>query len=155
MSELTPAAMAALRWVADKATALGVDARRLAVAGDSAGGTLAAVTAIAARDAGAPPVRAQLLIYPGTQMQADTDSRRAFAGEGYFLHRETMEWFESNYLADPRDAQDPRASPLLETDLSGLPPTHIVLPECDPLRDEGMAYAQRLLDAGVAVTVGE
>jgi acetyl esterase/lipase len=144
---------AARRWVAAHAADIGGDPRRMAVAGDSAGGTLAAVSAIHARDEAAP-LRAQLLIYPGTQMGAITASRKEFAGPGYFLHEATMEFFEKCYVQSA-SADDPDLSPLLTPDLSGLPPAHLVLPECDPLHDEGLAYAERLDAAGVSTVAAE
>ena len=142
---------AARRWVSARAHELRADQTRMAVAGDSAGGTLAAVTAVHARDETGPPLRAQLLIYPGTQLRAITKSRQEFANRGYFLREETMQFFEDCYLGD-RSADDPDVSPLLTPDLTGLPPAHLVLPECDPLHDEGLAYADRLGAAGVPTT---
>jgi acetyl esterase len=139
---------AARRWVAAHASELGGDPERMAVAGDSAGGTLAAVTAIHARDEGAS-LRGQLLIYPGTQMRAMTASREEFAGPGYFLHEATMAFFEDCYLGSA-PAEDPDASPLLAPDLTGVAPAHVVLPQCDPLHDEGLAYVERLAAAGVS-----
>jgi acetyl esterase len=145
---------AARRWVRDHAAELGADPQRIAVAGDSAGGTLAAVTAVHSRAEPGPALRAQLLIYPGVQMAAQTPSRAEFAAPGYFLHKATMEFFEASYLVDA-DPADPDASPLLTPDLSGLPPAHLVLPECDPLHDEGRAYAARLTAAGVPTVAAE
>ena len=146
---------AARQWVRAEAAELGVDPTQMAVAGDSAGGTLTTVTAINARAEAGPPLRAQLLIYPGTEMGADTPSRRTYAAAGYFLRRPTIAFFEHCYLGESGARTDPGASPLLTPDLSGLPPAHIVLPECDPLHDEGLAYAERLRAAGVDVTVTE
>jgi acetyl esterase len=140
---------AARRWVAAHAEEVDGDPARLAVAGDSAGGTLAAVTAVHARDEAGPALRAQLLIYPGTRMRAITGSRKEFAGPGYFLHEATMQFFEDCYLGDA-SADDPDVSPLVTSDLAGLPPAYLVLPECDPLHDEGLAYAERLAAAGVS-----
>ncbi len=144
---------AARRWTAAHVAELGGDPKRMAVAGDSAGGTLAAVTAVHARDE-AHALRAHLLIYPGTQMRALTASRKEFAGAGYFLHEATMEFFEESYL-NGASADDPDVSPLLTPDLTGLPPAHVVLPECDPLHDEGLAYAERLAAAGVSTVTAE
>jgi acetyl esterase len=134
--------------VREHAQELGSDPARMAVAGDSAGGTLAAVSAVHARAEAGPALRAQLLIYPGTRMRADTPSRKEFAGPGYFLHEPTMQFFEQCYLGSA-SPDDPDVSPLLAPDLTGLPAAHLVLPECDPLIDEGLAYAERLAAAGV------
>ncbi|MCL4801014.1 MAG: alpha/beta hydrolase [Burkholderiales bacterium] len=144
-------ALAATRWVARMADALGLDAARLAVGGDSAGGNLAAVAAIALRDAGGPPLVAQVLIYPATDLAADAPSHFEFA-EGHMLTRESIGWFTGNYLRDPADAADWRASPLRAPDLARLPPAYVATAGFDPLRDEGRAYADRLHAAGVSVT---
>ncbi len=145
-------AFAATRWVADHASEFGIDPSRLAVAGDSAGGNLAAVVALMARDRGGPPLRYQLLIYPVTDCSFDTGSYRE-NGQGYFLTREAMQWFWGHYLADPKDGERPYASPLRSADLSGLPPAMVVTAEYDPLRDEGEAYGRRLGDAGVDTVI--
>ncbi len=145
---------AARRWVRDHAAEFGADRMRMAVAGDSAGGTLAAVTAVHARDEPEPALRAQLLIYPGTRMRVTTPSRQQFAGPGYFLHEATMAFFEDSYLGEA-SAEDPDVSPLLTADLRGVPPAHLVLPECDPLHDEGLAYAAELTAAGVPTVAAE
>jgi acetyl esterase len=145
--------LGALRWTAEHVGELGGDAERVAVAGDSAGGNLAAVTALQARDAGGPPLAAQLLIYPGTDFRED-DGRypsRDENAEGYFLTRADMEWFRNHYVGSS-DPTDPLLSPLLAADLSGLPPAVVVTAEFDPLRDEGEAYARALEEAGVPVT---
>ncbi len=140
---------AALRAVADNATALGVDPERIAVAGDSAGGNLAAVVSLLARDAGGPALRAQVLIYPVTDFAFDTPSYRE-NGEGYLLTGASMRWFWRHYLGDEEErGAEPRASPLRERDLAGLPPATVITAEFDPLRDEGEAYAGRLRAAGV------
>lgn len=144
---------AAALWVAANAERLGIDARRIAVGGDSAGGTLAAVVALRCRDEGGPALALQVLVYPVTNLAAfDTASYREFA-EGYHLSRAQMEWFRGHYLARPEDAAHPHASPLLAPDLGGLPPALVITAECDPLRDEGEAYAERLVAAGVPVTL--
>jgi acetyl esterase len=143
-------AWAATRWIAAHAGELGIDAAALAVGGDSAGGQLAAVMALMARDAGGPPLRHQLLIYPATDMKADTPSHAAFA-EGYLLTRPLIRWFQAQYLRSEADARDWRASPLLAPSLAGLPPALIVTAGFDPLRDEGQAYGRRLTGAGVTV----
>jgi acetyl esterase len=144
-------AFAATGWVAEHVDELGGDPARLAVAGDSAGGNLAAVVARLARDAGGPPLAAQLLIYPGTDFREDGDyPSREENAEGYFLTLEDMIWFREQYAARS-DPTDPRLSPLLADDLSRLPPAVIVTGQYDPLRDEGEAYARALEAAGVHV----
>ena len=143
-------AWAATRWIVANAGALGVDATRLAVGGDSAGGNLAAVVALMARDAGGPAIALQVLIYPVTDLGAESASYDAFA-DGYQLTRESMRWFRAHYLGAPSDGGDWRASPLRATSLAGLPPALIVTAGFDPLRDEGEAYAARLREAGVLV----
>ena len=146
-------AHAAVVWVAANAKSLGIDTRRIAVSGDSAGGNLATVIAIRCREAGGPALASQVLIYPVTDMSSfDTDSHREF-GEGYFLSRAGMEWFTGHYLSSADLARNPEVSPLLAPDLSALPPALVITAEFDPLRDEGEAYAKRLQKAGVPVTV--
>ena len=140
---------AATRWVAGHAADLGADPARLAVAGDSAGGNLAAVVARHARDAGGPPIAFQLLVYPGTDLTASLPSH-VENGTGYLLDEGTMRYFLGCYLGDG-DPRDPDASPLFADDLSGLPPALVLTAGFDPLRDEGEAYAERLREAGVAV----
>jgi acetyl esterase len=127
---------------------LGLDGSRLAVAGDSAGGTLAAVAAIHARDRGLP-LKLQLLITPGTTAHADTPSHRLFAN-GFLLDAAAIDWFFEHYL-DRGQRSDWRFAPLLTDDLDGVAPACVILAECDPLVDEGLAYADRLRAAGVAV----
>jgi acetyl esterase len=142
---------AATGWVSAHAAEFGGDPARLAVAGDSAGGTLAAVVARHARDAGGPPIAFQLLVYPATDMTRALPSHSE-NGKGYLLDSDTMTWFLDHYLADA-DRRHPDASPLFADDLSGLPPALVVTAEFDPLRDEGEAYAERLRQAGVTVTM--
>ena len=142
---------AATAWVAGNAASLGVDPVRLAVGGDSAGGNLAAVVSLLARDKGTPRVACQVLIYPATDAAMRHDSIGRFA-EGYVLTRSTMRWFYEQYLRSPEDAADWRVSPLLAPDLSGLPPAYVLTAGYEPLCDEGDAYAARLAAAGVAVT---
>jgi acetyl esterase len=144
-------ALAATRWVARDAARLGIDDKRIAVAGDSAGGNLAAVVALELRDAGGPRLTMQVLIYPATDMAADTPSHVSFA-EGHMLTRESIHWFMGNYLRGPADVTDWRASPLKAPNLADLPEAYIVTAGFDPLRDEGRAYAERLEAAGVNVT---
>ncbi|MCG3171841.1 MAG: Carboxylesterase NlhH [Pseudomonadales bacterium] len=141
---------AATLWCARNAQALGADPRRIAVAGDSAGGNLAAVTALRARDLGAPALCHQLLIYPVIHCDFDTPSYRENA-QGYFLTAEAMRWFWSHYLAHPGQASEPYACPSHASDLAGLPPATVITAGYDPLRDEAEDYAARLRAAGVSV----
>jgi acetyl esterase len=143
---------AATRWVADNAAALHVDATRVAVGGDSAGGNLTAVTALRSRDLGAPALRFQLLVYPVTDATSESPSY-AENGEGYLLTRDSMQWFWNHYLRGDTDRADPYASPLRAASLAGLPPALVITAEFDPLRDEGEAYGRRLRDAGVRATI--
>ncbi len=143
---------AAVDWVAANAAALGIDAARLAVGGDSAGGNLATVVAILAKRKGGPKLGFQLLIYPVTQLGGpETPSMRENA-KGYFLEKGSMDWFTRLYCPDVSHRTDPRLSPLLATDLAGLPPAYVVTAGFDPLRDEGRAYSDKLDAAGVPVT---
>jgi acetyl esterase len=144
--------LAAFRWIRDEAAAFHVDPARIAVAGDSAGGNLAAVLCQQLRDAGEPGPCFQMLTYPGTDLSRSCESHRTFA-EGFFLTEKMMDWFVANYLTDPSEEKDPRASPLVTADLSGLPPTHVAVAGFDPLRDEGEAYADALSAAGVPTTL--
>lgn len=139
--------LAATRWVHTQAAALGLDAARIGVGGDSAGGNLAAVVAIAARDAGDLPLAFQLLIYPATDMRAVAPSHTS-NGQGYLLTQEAIAYYRANYIAEPADWSDWRASPLLRDDLAGLPPALVLTAGFDPLRDEGRQYADRLSAAG-------
>jgi len=144
-------AIAATAWVRRQASELGVDAARLAVGGDSAGGNLAAVVAIAARDAGDLPIAYQLLIYPATDMRRGHPSHSA-NGSGYLLTTETISYYHDHYIVDPAHDLDWRASPLLHPDLSRLPPALVLTAGFDPLRDEGFEYANRLAAAGNRAT---
>jgi acetyl esterase len=143
-------AWAALRWLHANAAALGLDGSRLAVGGDSAGGTLAAVCALRSRDQGLP-LALQLLITPGTSAYGDTASRRLFAN-GFLLDTATIDWFFDHYI-EHAHRPDWRFSPLNHGDLEGVAPACVILAECDPLVDEGLAYADRLRAAGVPVAL--
>jgi acetyl esterase len=150
-------AVAAVRDVVDRIAEFGGDGKRVGVAGDSAGGNLAAVAALACRDAGIK-LAAQLLVYPvtdaaGNFSDAKENARfpsRAENAEGYFLSRAVMEWFCSHYLASAADGSDWRVSPLRAKNLAGLAPAVVATAWFDPLRDEGKAYADALIAAGVA-----
>lgn len=141
---------AALQWLHARAGALGLDGARIAVGGDSAGGTLAAVAAILARDH-ALPLAMQLLIAPGTGAAQDTPSHKLFAN-GFLLDAASVAWFFDHY-ATPHQRRDWRFAPLLADDLDGVAPACVILAECDPLVDEGLAYADRLRAAGVPVAL--
>jgi acetyl esterase len=143
--------IAATRWVHLHAEELHLDPARLGVGGDSAGGNLAAVVSIAARDAGDLAVAYQLLIYPATDQHRDLPSHTS-NGQGYLLTTDTMDYFAGHYIADKAQYQDWRASPLLRDDLSRLPPALVLTAGYDPLRDEGKAYAERLTAAGNAAS---
>jgi acetyl esterase len=142
-------AYAATQWVATHASNIGIDPTRLVVAGDSAGGNLAAVVCQQAKAAG-PKIALQVLFCPVADIGAETRSRVDFA-EGYFLERHLMMWAGGHYLPAGVDINDPRLSPLRAIDLSGLPPAHIHTAGFDPLRDEAKAYAEALEHAGVKV----
>jgi acetyl esterase len=143
---------AAMVWTAAQAARFGIDPVRIAVAGDSAGGTLAAVVSLKCRDESGPTLALQALVYPVMNLASfDTQSYEEF-GLGYYLTRSEMEWFRDSYLSSPADAQNPHASPLLAPDLRGLPPALVITAECDVLRDEGEVYAKRLAEACVPVT---
>ena len=141
--------LAATLWAAEHAFMLGIDATRIAVGGDSAGGNLAAVVAITLRDAGGLAPVFQALVYPATDQRLDTASHERY-GEGYLLTRKAILWFRDNYLS-PGDYDDWRASPLRAADFARLPPAHIITAGYDPLLDEGRAYSDRLVAAGVPV----
>lgn len=148
-------AYAALCWTAEHAGELGIDPARIAVAGDSAGGNLAAVMALRARDRNGPPLAFQLLIYPvidSSSTRNDYPSKTENA-TGYFLTTVEMEWFRKQYLPDDAAGELPDVSPCLADSLAGLPPACIVTAEMDPLRDEGERYAELLEAAGVPVTL--
>jgi acetyl esterase len=143
---------AALLWIVANAARLGLDPRRVAVGGDSAGGNLATVIALMARERGGPALVYQVLIYPVTDHDLNTPSYRENA-TGYVLTREGMRWFWNHYLAREAQGREPHASPLRAASLAGLPPALVMTAEYDPLRDEGEAYAARLREAGVSVTI--
>ena len=147
-------AFAALLWLQQHATELGGDSNRLAVAGDSAGGNLSAVCALLARDHGMTSLRAQLLVYPAVAPYLDFESHRLF-GEGHLLTITGIRWFQSNYLNHDREREDWRFAPLLAADHSQLAPALVIVAGHDPLRDEGIAYANQLKNAGTAVELIE
>lgn len=140
----------ATKFVSEKASSLNIDPARIAVGGDSAGGNLATVVAIQARDAGGPALAFQLLIYPATDQRGGFESI-ARNGQGYLLTREAMDFFRDCYLPRKQDWLDWRASPLLAKDLSRLPPALVITAGFDPLLDEGRAYAERMRSEGVQV----
>ena len=141
---------AATAWVAQHVGELGGDADHLAVSGDSAGGGLAAVVALMARDRGGPRLGLQVLVYPMIDTHGQYPSRTE-NGDGYLLTQRSLRWFADQYLAAPSDAKNPYASPIHATDLAGLPSAIVITAGYDPLRDEGQAYADRLEHAGVPV----
>ena len=143
---------AATCWVAEHAGEINGDATRIAIAGDSAGGCLAAVVAQMAREEGAPPLEFQLMVYPITDLRMKTASYRENA-DAPNLTKDDMIWFRRHYLTNEADIVNPLASPLLAPDLSNLPPALIVTAEYDPLRDEGEGYGERLRQAGVRTAV--
>jgi acetyl esterase len=145
---VTDDCLAATRWVFASAEALRIDPARVALGGDSAGGNLAAVTAIVLRDAQGPRARLQLLIYPATDMRAVAPSHRTNA-QGYMLTADSIAYFRGHYIDFARHYDDWRASPLLHADLSNLPSALVLTAGFDPLRDEGRQYADRLSQAGV------
>jgi acetyl esterase len=147
----TDDALLAFRHIRDNAALFDADAARIAVGGDSAGGNIAAVLCQACKQAGEPMPAFQMLIYPATDARRQTESHRLFS-DGYFLTLELIEWFWKAYAPAGADLTDLRLSPLLAADVSGLPPACVLTAGFDPLRDEGRAYANRLIDAGVKTT---
>ena len=141
---------AVTRWAAHNAGALGSDPRRIAVGGDSAGANLAAVTALMVRDRGGPALAGQLLLYPVIAADFDTESYRLF-GKGFYNPEPALQWYWDQYVPSVADREHPYASPL-NADLHGLPPAVIVVAGHDPLRDEGIAFGDALVAAGVPVT---
>jgi acetyl esterase len=147
----TEDAYAATSWVAEHAASLGFDSGRLAVGGDSAGGNLATVAALMARDRGGPPLAFQVLVYPVTNHDFTTSSYEDNA-EGYLLTRDSMKWYWGHYLGESGSGADPYASPLW-AGVKDLPPALVLTAEHDPLRDEGEAYARHLEAAGVSAVL--
>ena len=145
-------AIAATRWISGNATQLNIDPARLSVGGDSAGGNLAAVVAIDARDNDGPAIRSQVLIYPATDMSLDTESYAAMADRPP-ISRATMEWFINHYVPDAAERTDWRAAPLRARDLAHLPSAFVLTAGYDPLRDEGNAFAGALAAAGTPCTL--
>ena len=141
----------ALRWVSDKAALLGFDATKLVVSGDSAGGNLAAVVALMARDAGGPAISAQVPIYPVIDYRGGTPSHARYAAGYGILDKEAVDWFREYYFASAPDMDDWKAAPHLATNHAGLPQALVITAECDVLKDEGVNYARQLTDAGVTV----
>jgi acetyl esterase len=143
-------AYAVTKYVAEHAAEFGIDPNRIAVGGDSAGANLATVMCLLSRDRGGPRLKFQLLIYPFVDQFDQSPSMQEFA-EGYFLSRAGMDWFRESYLPSREAGMEPSASPMYAKELRGLPPAMVVTAECDPLRDQGEAYARKLQDAGVPV----
>ncbi|MEB1809277.1 MAG: alpha/beta hydrolase [Bacillaceae bacterium] len=141
----------ATKWVAENITRYNGDPSRIAVGGDSAGGNLAAVVTLMAKERGGPTISFQVLIYPATNFANDTLSHRE-NGEGYFLTKGAIDWFAQQYIKE-NEKDLPYASPLLAEDLTGLPPALVITAQYDPLRDEGEAYANRLKESGIPVEV--
>lgn len=145
-------AYAATQWIAENSELIQADPDRFAVCGDSAGGHLAAVVSLMARDRKGPRIDLQILIYPITDCSFDTPSYEENR-EGYMLTRDLMKWFWNHFINDESEADDPYASPLRARNFSNLPPALILTAEYDPLRDEGEAYGKKLQEAGVNVTL--
>lgn len=145
-------AIAATGWIASHAKKLGIDPERLCVGGDSAGGNLAAALSLRARDAGGPDIALQLLLYPVLDWDFERASYRDYGGGDHLISRADMAWFWDQHVA-AEDRANPLAAPLRAPDLAGLPEAVVVVAGCDPLHDEGIAYARRLAEAGVPVTV--
>lgn len=146
-------AYAATKWVAENGQTINVNSSHLAVVGDSVGGNMAAAVALLAKERGGPKIKYQVLFYPVTDANFDTPSYTAYQ-DGYFLTREAMKWFWDNYTSNQTNRKEPTVSPLQASieQLRGLPPALIINGEFDVLRDEGEAYAHKLIEAGVPVT---
>jgi len=142
-------AWSATTWIAAHASELGIDAARIAIGGDSAGGGLAAAVTLMARDAGAPRLAYQVLVYPVMDLRAESESYTTFA-DGYMLTRSAMKWYIAQYAPDEKTWRDWRGSPLLAASVDGVPPALILAAQCDPLVSEGAQYARRLEQAGIA-----
>ena len=147
-------ATAALHWIFENASALGVDAGRIAVGGDSAGATLTACLTHAVKEKGGVAIAFQLLLFPATDLAGHFASMDKF-GVGYFLDRQTIEWNNKQVIPEDADRTSPKISPLRAKDFAGLPPAYLMLGGYDPLHDEGLAYAEKLRRAGVKVTVAD
>jgi acetyl esterase len=145
--------LAATRWAAAHAAELGADASRVMLSGDSAGGNMAAVTALRARDEGGPKLCGQMLLYPVTDYHTPGTPSYTENADGYGLTRDTMAWFWAHYLNDASEADHPHASPLRAADLAGLPAAYIVSAQYDPLRDEAELYGERLRAFGVPAEI--
>lgn len=141
---------AALKWVSENASTLNGNVSNIVVGGDSAGGNLSAVVSLLARDQKGPKISAQILIYPVTNLSYDTGSYQEFK-KGFGLDRAVMIWFGDHYIRNEEDARNPYVAPLVANNLSNLPPAFVITAENDVLRDEGIAYAERLKEAGVKV----
>jgi len=144
-------AYAATQYLAEHGSEFGIDPNRIAVGGDSAGGNLATVISLLARDRGGPKLKFQLLIYPLVDFNDHSPSMLQFGQGDYFLTMEGMDWFKKSYLASEDAAREPSASPIYAADFRGLPPAMVIVAGCDPLRDQGEAYARKLQAAGVPV----
>lgn len=142
-------AYGAVQWASQSGEQFGWDGQRLAVMGDSAGGTLATVACLRARDEGGPPIRLQVMVYPVLDHNYDTESYQQFGSSWGVLTNTDMTWFHCHYLSHPDQLNLPYVSPLRSTELTGMPEALLILPEADPLRDEGLLYAERLRNAGV------
>jgi acetyl esterase len=145
--------LAATRWAAANAVELGVDPSLIMVAGDSAGGNMAAVTALRVRDEGGPALCGQMLLYPVTDYHTPGTPSYTENADGYGLTRATMEWFWEHYLTTSVEAENPYACPLRARDLTRLPPAYVINAEFDPLRDEAELYGKRLREAGVPTEI--
>jgi len=143
----------ATKWISENGKSLNLDPSRMAVIGDSVGGNLATAVTILAKERHGPKIRYQVLFYPVTDANFDTESYRSFQ-EGYFLTREAMKWFWESYISNKPDLKKPTVSPLLSSveQFNGLPPALVITGEFDVLRDEGEAYARKMMEAGVNVT---
>ena len=145
---------AATRWIFENAPSLGIDAGRIAIGGESAGGLLAAAITQSMKEQGGFKIAFQLLLFPVTDFAADSGSMDRYA-VGYFLEKQTIEWCHSQVLPPGADRMSPKLSPLHARDFSGLPPAYVMLGGYDPLHDQGLAYADKLKAAGVQVTIAD